>query len=82
MDNRKLTGTIVVLAATAAAALFSGTAQAAMIDDDDVRQMSTGFDLGNGGFALGEPTGSADLDWFYDGGEVHARLTGTLHLNT
>ena len=81
MDNRKLTGTIVVLAATAAAALFSGTAQAAMIDDD-VRQMSTGFDLGNGGFALGEPTGSADLDWFYDGGEVHARLTGTLHLNT
>jgi hypothetical protein len=81
MDNRKLTGTIAVLAATAAAALFSGTAQAAMIDDDDVRQTSTGFDLGNGGFALGEQPGSADLDWFYDGGEVHARLTGTPHLN-
>ena len=74
MDTRKLTATIAVLTATAAAALFAGTAQASMIDDDEVRQTSTGFDLGNGGFALGEPTGSADLDWFYDGGEVHALL--------
>jgi hypothetical protein len=79
MISRKLkTITLAVLAAGA----FSGTAQASVVDYDDARLTSTGYDFGGSGFAFGEPVGSGDLHFHHEnGGQIRPHLVGTLHIN-
>jgi hypothetical protein len=85
MFRNKLIGALAVLAATAASAAFSGTAQAAEVDFDDVDMTSVGFDFGSGDGDWtawnGEPDHWGDLMWSYENGQVSAHLTGGLYLD-
>jgi hypothetical protein len=63
------------------AGLFAGSAQAAVIDTDDVKLTSTGYDFGSSGFALGAPTGSGEIHFHLESGQIRPHVLGTLHLN-
>lgn len=78
MFSRKLTTAALSLAA---AGLFAGSAQAAVIDTDAVKQTSTGYDFGGTTFVLGAPTGSGEIHFHLEGGQLRPHLLGTLHLN-
>jgi hypothetical protein len=78
MFSTKLTTAVLALAG---AGLFAGSAQAAVIDTDDVKLTSTGYDFGGSGFALGAPTGSGEIHFHLEGGRVRPHVLGTLHLN-
>ncbi len=78
MFSRKLTTTVITLAA---AGLFAGSAQAVVIDTDDVKLTSTGYDFGSSGFALGAPTGSGEIHFHLESGTIRPHVLGTLHLN-
>jgi hypothetical protein len=78
MFSRKLTTTVFALAT---AGLFAGSAQAAVIDTDDLKLTSTGYDFGSSGFALGAPTGSGEIHFHLESGQIRPHVLGTLHLN-
>jgi hypothetical protein len=79
MFSRKLmTAALAVVAAGA----FAGSAQASVIDYDDVRLTSVGYDFGGDGFALGEPVGSGEIHFHHEnGGQIRPHLLGAIHLN-
>jgi hypothetical protein len=78
MFSRKLTTAALTFAA---AGLFAGSAQAAVIDTDSVKQTSTGYDFGGLTFVAGAPTGSGEIHFHLEGGQIRPHLLGTLHLN-
>jgi hypothetical protein len=49
--------------------------------DDNVKITEDGVDFGSSSFGVGAPTGSGEIDWDLDDGDVTPRLTGSLHLN-
>jgi hypothetical protein len=65
----KLTYTLVVVAILGAA-IAVGSARAAMVDTDSVSLGSGDFKFRNG-----------DLDWYYNSGQIYARLRGDLKLD-
>ena len=78
MFSRKLTTAALTLAA---AGLFAGSAQAAVIDTDSVKLTSTGYDFGGSTFLASGPTGSGEIHFHLEGGQIRPHLLGTLHLN-
>jgi hypothetical protein len=77
LSKKLMTGTLAILAA----ATFAGSAQAAVIDTDSVKLTSTGYDFGSSGWALGAPTGSGEIHFHHEGGQIRPHLLGTIHLN-
>jgi hypothetical protein len=69
-----------ILAILAAGAI-AGSAQASVIDTDSVKLVSTGYDFGSSSWALGAPTGSGEVHFHHEGGQIRPHLLGTIHLN-
>ena len=68
--------------AIAAAGAFAGSAQASVVDYDDVRLTSLDYDFGGSGFAFAEPVGSGEIHFHHEnGGVIRPHLLGTIHLN-
>lgn len=67
--------------ALAIAGAFAGSAQATVIDYDDVRLTSLDYDFGGSGFAFAEPVGSGEIHFHHEGGRIRPHLLGTIHLN-
>ena len=68
----------ITLAALATGAL-AGSAQASVIDYDDVRLTATSYDFGSTGYAFGEPTGSGEIHFHHESGGIRPHLIGTMH---
>jgi hypothetical protein len=64
-----------------AAGTIAGSAQASVIDTDSVKLVSTGYDFGSSGWALGAPTGLGEVHFHHEGGQIRPHLLGTIHLN-
>ena len=60
--------------AIAAAGAFAGSAQASVIDYDDVKLTSVGYDFGGSGYAFGEPTGSGEIHFHHENGGIRPHL--------
>lgn len=67
--------------AAIAAGVFAGSASASVVDYDDVKLTSTGYDFGENGFAFGEPTNAGDLHFHHENGTIRPHLRGVIHLN-
>ncbi len=67
--------------AIAAAGAFAGSAQASVIDYDDVKLTAVSYDFGDAGYAFGEPTGSGDLHFHHESGGIRPHLVGTIHVD-
>ncbi len=79
MFSKKL---ITAALAIAAVGAFAGSAQASVIDYDDVRLTSLDYDFGGSGFAFAEPVGSGEIHFHHEnGGRIRPHLLGTIHLN-
>jgi hypothetical protein len=66
--------------ALATAGVFAGSAQASVIDTDDVILTSVGFDVGDNTFSGGAPTGPGEIHFHHENGTIRPHLLGYLHM--
>ena len=64
-----------------AAGALAGSAQASVIDTDDVRLLSTGYDFGGSTWGIGSPTGDGEIHFHHESGGIRPHVLGTLHVN-
>jgi hypothetical protein len=67
--------------AIAATGVFAGSAQAVVVDNDDVVLNSVGYDYGGSTWVGPNPSGAAEIHFHHENGQIRAHTTGTLHLN-
>ena len=64
-----------------AAGTLAGSAQAAVVNTDNVKLTGTGYDFGGSFWAAGAPTGNGEVHWHYENGDIRPHLKGYIHLN-
>ena len=68
--------------AIVAAGAFAGSAQASVIDFDDVRLPSLGYDFGGRDLAFGEPVDSGEIHFHHENGGRSGRTCSARSIST
>jgi hypothetical protein len=72
---------IAVVLSFVAAGLLAGSAQATVVDKDDVKLTSAGYDFGSYSSIAGNPTGAGTLRWRHEDSSIRPDLEGYIHMD-